>query len=384
VVDHYVPKPDRDAGSRSVWDIVSTLVADGWNVKFWPHTLWYESGYTDRLQEIGVEVMYGSENSDRFGVLLEELGPSLAAVLINRPLIAKEYLSQVRRFSQAKLLYYGIDIHYLRLREQARVRGQRPTHELRLMTHLEPRIWKLSDVVLYPSDSEVAEVRALDPAIDARVIPLMAFDRFGTPRTAAERKRAKLLFVAGFGHPPNRDGALWLMRDVLPILRRRGIRFDLQVIGANAPDELRPLLAPDIHMLGPVSDAELEDLYRSSDLALVPLRYGAGVKGKVVEALRWGLPLVTTPAGAQGLSGIERIVPVCVEAEQFAGWIERVLATPPDYEKMSRDMIEFAKVRFSREAMRTALADALRPQRVTVTTPRRPTTVRAADLRAGA
>jgi O-antigen biosynthesis protein len=156
------------------------------------------------------------------------------------------------------------------------------------------------------------------------------------------------------------------------------------VVGANAPDELRPLLAPDIHMLGPVSDAELEDLYRSSDLALVPLRYGAGVKGKVVEALRWGLPLVTTPAGAQGLSGIERIVPVCVEAEQFAGWIERVLATPPDYEKMSRDMIEFAKVRFSREAMRTTLADALRPQRVTVTTPRRPTTVRAADLRAGA
>lgn len=384
VVDHYVPKPDRDAGSRSVWDIVTTLVADGWSVKLWPHTLWYEPGYTERLQQIGVEVIYGAEHSDRFGTLLEELGSSLAAVLINRPLIAREYLNQVRRLSTAKVLYYGIDIHYLRLREQLRVQRLRPNHELRLMTHLEPRIWKLSDVVLYPSDSEVAEVRALDPAIDARVVPLLAFDHFGTSRVRTCRKSARLLFVAGFGHPPNRDAALWLMRDVLPILRQRGISFELQVVGANAPDELRPLLAPDIRMLGPISDADLEELYRSCDLSLVPLRYGAGVKGKVVEALRWGLPLVTTPAGIQGLSGIERIVPVCADANQFAGWIDRVLASPDEYERMSREMIDFARARFGREAMRTLLADALRPNGVAITTPRRPTTVRAADLRAGA
>jgi GT2 family glycosyltransferase len=384
IVDHYVPKPDRDAGSRSVWDIVTTLVADGWSVKFWPHTLWYEPGYTDRLQEIGVEVIYGVDNAEGFGALLQQLGSSLAAVLINRPLIAREYLTQVRRFTTAKVLYYGIDIHYLRLREQAQVRGLRPNHELRLMTHLEPRIWKLSDVVLYPSGSEVAEVRALDPAIDAHVVPLLAFDRFGTPRARAQRERARLLFVAGFGHPPNRDGALWLMREVLPILRRRGVAFELNVVGSNAPDELQPFLSPDIQMLGHISDAELEELYRSSDLSLVPLRFGAGVKGKVVEALRWGLPLVTTPSGVQGLSGIERIVPICLEAEQFAGWIERVLATPADYEKMSREMIEFARARFSREVMSAVLADALRPQQATITAPRRSPTVRPADLRAGA
>jgi glycosyltransferase involved in cell wall biosynthesis len=383
VLDHYVPKPDRDAGSRSVWDVVTTLVQEGWNVKFRPHTLWYEPGYTESLQQLGVEVVYGAEHSERFGSLLQELGPSLAAVLINRPLVAREYLTQVRRFSKAKVLYYGIDIHYLRLREQARIQGLRPNRELRLMTHLEPRIWKLSDLVLYASDSEVAEVRALDPDIDARVIPLMAFDRFGAPRKAARRDRARLLFVAGFGHPPNRDGALWLMRDVLPILRQRGVAFELQVVGANAPDDLQPFLAADIRMLGPVSDAELDELYQSSDVALVPLRYGAGVKGKVVEALRWGLPLVTTPAGAQGLTGIERIVPICEGTEQFAAQIERVLAAAADWEKISRDMLEFARSRFSRDAMRALLADALRPQRATVPSPRRLATV-PAGLGAGA
>jgi len=56
---------------------VTTLVQEGWNVKFRPHTLWYEPGYTERLQQLGVEVVYGAEHSERFGSLLQELGPSL-------------------------------------------------------------------------------------------------------------------------------------------------------------------------------------------------------------------------------------------------------------------------------------------------------------------
>jgi O-antigen biosynthesis protein len=174
------------------------------------------------------------------------------------------------------------------------------------------------------------------------------------------------------------------MRDVLPILRRRGVAFELQVVGANAPDELQPLLAPDIHMLGPVSEGKLEELYRSCDLALVPLRYGAGVKGKVVEALRWGLPLVTTPAGVQGMTGLERIVPVCANAVQFAAQIERLLTSPSEIEKMSRNMIEFAQARFSRDAMRMVVAEALRPDRTTITASHRLPTVPATSLRAGA
>jgi glycosyltransferase involved in cell wall biosynthesis len=251
------------------------------------------------------------------------------------------------------------------------------------MTHLEPRVWKLSDVVLYPSDSEVAEVQAFDPRIEVRQIPLFAFDRFEAPRPARRHGRPKLLFVAGFGHRPNRDGALWLMRDVLPILRRRGTEFELKVVGANVPSELRGYLSSDIHMLGSVSAGELDELYQTCDLAVVPLRYGAGVKGKVVEALRWGLPLVTTPAGAQGLSGIERIVQVCSEAAQFADGIERVLASSADVERTSREMIEFARARFSRDAMRAVLSEVLRHDRATVTTSNRLTAVQAAGLQAG-
>jgi glycosyltransferase involved in cell wall biosynthesis len=382
VVDRYVPRPDRDGGSRTVWEFIKTLVLDDWNVKFWPHTLWYESDYTQRLQALGVEVFYGAENANRFGALLEELDGALAAVLINRPLVARDYLSCVRRHSRAKLVYYGHDIHYLRLREQARVLGVRPNREQRLMSRLEPRIWKLSDLILYPSDAEAAEVRALDSRIDARSIPSMAFDSFATPRVPARRGRATLLMVASYSHPPNRDGALWLLREVLPILRQRAVPFELKLVGHNVPSDLRALAGGDVNLVGPVSEAELDQLYQASDLAVVPLRYGAGVKGKVVEALRWGLPLVTTPAGAQGLAGVEQIVPVCTDPAQFARAIEHVLADAIASQRMSEQMIEFARARFSREAMRIALTDALRIDRARITRPYRPAPVNS-DLRVG-
>jgi O-antigen biosynthesis protein len=383
ILDQYVPTPDRDAGSRSVWDIITTLVADGWNIKFWPHTLWYEPGYTERLQALGVEVVYGKENSDRFSAFLEELGPSLAAVLINRPLIAKEYLSQVRRHPRAKVLYYGHDIHYLRLRAQARVLGIRPNGEQRLMSRLEPRIWKLSDVVLYPSDSEVVEVRAKAPGIEARQIPLLAFDRFGPPREGKRFERPKLLFVAGSGHRPNRDAAQWLMHEVLPLLKRSGLSFELTIVGSHV-EELQRFASSDIQILGAVSDDRLNELYLASDLALLPLRYGAGVKGRVVEALRWGLPLVTTPAGAQGLSGIERILPICADPAQFAEQIQYLLTNPTQYERISGEMVDFAKARFSRDVMRAALASALQLAPATVTRPLRLPAAPATDLPAGA
>jgi glycosyltransferase involved in cell wall biosynthesis len=361
IVDHYLPKPDRDAGSRSVWEIVRTLRRDGWTVKLWPHTLWFEPGYTDRLQQLGVEVIYGERPGAGFGELLKELGDALAAVIINRPLMAKEYLPEVRRHSRCRVVYYGHDIHHLRLAEESRINGKRPSYEQRLMTELEPQIWRQCDVVLYPSDSEVQHVLAFDSTIEARQIPLFAFDRFGTPRTRSAQAFARLLFVASFGRAPNLDAAIWLMRDILPLLRRRGRHFGLDVVGANFPDSLRSNLGDDVVVHGPVTDDELDRLYQVCDVALVPLRYGAGVKGKVVEALRWGLPLVTTSSGLQGLPGIEAIIPRCDDAQVFADRIHDLLADPALYERTSREMSAFAASRFSRQPMSAILKESIQP-----------------------
>jgi len=151
-------------------------------------------------------------------------------------------------------------------------------------------VWKACDIVLYPSQEEVDEVLRRVPGCDARLLPLFAFDSFGEPRIP-EGEGAKLFMVANFGHAPNVDGMHWLVTEVLPALRALRPRFTLEVAGIGASPALRALPAPEVRWLGPVSDEHLDELYRTSDLSLVPLRFGAGVKGKVVEALRWGCPL---------------------------------------------------------------------------------------------
>jgi len=361
VVDQYVPRPDRDAGSRSMWEVLRTLRAQGHGVLLWPNVPWYEPGYAERLQALGVEVACEPWRAASLGELLEERRDRIRAVLLSRPLIAREYLPVVRRHSRAPVLFYGHDLQYERLAQQAQVAGRKPGFEQRWMRRLETSLWRRVEVVLYPSDSEVRIVQEHCPGADARVLPLYAFDTFGAPRPARDEVAGNLFMVANFGHEPNADGLRWLVQDVLPKLRLLRQRFRIRVAGGGAPASLRALEAPEIDWLGPVSDEALDTLYRESDLALVPLRFGAGVKGKVVEALRWGLPLVTTPVGVQGLPQLEEIVAIHEDAAGFARAIDGLLRDPADRAWRSGRMIDYARGSFTREAMARALAFSPRP-----------------------
>jgi hypothetical protein len=158
------------------------------------------------------------------------------------------------------------------------------------------------DVTLLPSEEEAAMMRALVPGADVRAVPLMVVEG------VARRERVpdgvlRLLFVGGFGHPPNGDAALWFAQAVAPVLRARGVAFHLSIVGGGAGADVRALAGEDMAVLGRVGDAALAALYDGVDVVIAPLRFGAGVKGKVVEAMARGVPVATTAVGAQGLAG---------------------------------------------------------------------------------
>lgn len=362
VVDQYIPRPDRDAGSRSVFDAMETLARDGWCVKFWPNNLWYEPDYTTRLQQLGIEVFYGTEYADRFDRVLKELSPGLAAVILNRPAVARDYVRSIRRHSRARILFYGHDIHHERLARQAAVEGGGPSRrETEAMRALEAKLWRESDVVYYPSASEVETVRHALP--DARVVqwPLYAFDRFGDAPGLAERSPTDLLFVAGFAHPPNVDGALWFVKEVLPRITGERPEVRLLIVGSNPTPAVQALASGHVVVTGAVSAEALDTYYRRARLAVVPLRFGAGVKGKVVEALRYGLPLVTTSTGAQGLSEVASVIRIADDPQAFARHVLDLLADPAAWNATSAAMARYAAAHFSREALRAALAVGLGP-----------------------
>ncbi|MDO6386075.1 glycosyltransferase [Uliginosibacterium sp. 31-12] len=356
IVDQYVPRPDRDAGGRSVQHIIDTYLREGWRVKFWPHNLWYEPAYTEALQARGVEVIYGAEYGDCFGPWLASLGPSVSAVILNRPLVARDYIEDVRRHSRAKVVFYGHDLHWARMqREDVLDRGRNGEAAIARMRALEERLWQASDLVLYPSDEEVREVQAkLGVAAVARQIPLFCFDSF-SPAEQHPGTGQVLIFVAGFRHPPNIDGVIWFVNEVLPLVRRQYPDTLLRIVGSSPTDEVRALAGDRVELHADVSDDTLAGLYASSDIAVVPLRFGAGVKGKVVEALRDGLPLVTTSVGAQGLPGVAECIFVRDAAAGFAEAIVALVGAEALRASTSRAMQDYARRHFTRAAMRAAL-----------------------------
>jgi glycosyltransferase involved in cell wall biosynthesis len=160
------------------------------------------------------------------------------------------------------------------------------------------------------------------------------------------------MFVAGFGHPPNVDAAKWLVEDIFPLVCARVPGATLMLVGSNPTNEVKALSSDRIHVTGYVTDEALAAFYAEVGVAVVPLRFGAGVKGKVVEALHHGLPIVTTSVGAQGLPDLGNVVPVRDGAEEIALAIAHFMEDDAAWEGASAKALTYVQANFSSQAMR--------------------------------
>lgn len=358
VIDHYVPQPDRDAGSRTMFAFVQRLVEAGCAVKFWPDNLHYDPEYAPRLQKMGVEVIHGAHGAPGLGSLLDAWSGDVDAILLSRPEVAEKWIRIARAKSRARIVYYGHDLHFQRMRQEADVLSQtRLRADASAMERREREIWRKADIVLYPSQEEANVVREMEPGVDAQAIVAYAYDGFAEDASPAQR--SDILFVAGFAHPPNADAAEWLVRSIMPIVWRQLPGARLSLVGASPTERVQSLAGELIEVTGFVTDEELQRRYASARVAVVPLRFGAGVKSKVVEALQQGLALVTTSVGGQGLPGLDKIATVADDEERIAEAIVTLLKDDRHWLGHSRRGAAYARAGFSKQAMATALLRAL-------------------------
>jgi GT2 family glycosyltransferase len=362
VVDHYVPQPDRDAGSRTVFAFLQRLLEAGCVVKFWPDNLNYDPHYAPRLQAMGIEVLHGPRWRGGIGALVEACGDIFDVVLLSRPDVAEHHLDAIRKDSRARIVYYGHDLHFRRMRDQAGLLDAGAARDAlqRKAASMESReraIWRGVDTVLYPSADEADAVRALEPAVDVRAVTPYAYAAFGSDTPLAQR--GDLLFVAGFAHPPNVDAAHWLVEAIMPRVWATHPQARLALAGANPTADVLALAGDRVEVTGFVSDETLARRYRHARVAVVPLRYGAGVKSKVVEALQQGLPLVTTTVGVQGLPGADAACMVADDPAAIAAAIAELLDDDALWQQRSDAGSGYAAAHFSADAMRRDLLSAL-------------------------
>lgn len=314
VVDHYMPEPDRDAGSRTMLAFMDALLAAGHAVKFLPFNMHRTEGYADLLEQRGIEVIHGPWVPSIDAWLIAN-GAEVDQILLSRPSVAVPLLATLRAHCRAPVVFYGHDLHFARMALEPGADAPEARERIAAMEAQERRLWRLVDFALYPSEEEAARARSMEPGVRVRAVPAYALPPL-PPRTAAPD--GGLLFVGGFRHPPNEDAVLWLAREVMPALRRRVPGARLTIIGSNPTPAVLALAGNGIEVRGFVTDEELDTAYAHARVALCPLRFGAGVKLKVVEAMHRGVPVVTTSVGAQGLPGVAAICDIVEMAEDLA------------------------------------------------------------------
>lgn len=348
VIDSRVPLYDREAGSRSTFNYLKLFVQMGFNVKFIANSLSRYEPYTTDLEQLGIEVLYA--HSDNAKDWIKENAKYIDYVYIHRPDIADIYLDFVKQNTHAKIWYQTHDLHFLREQRRYEIeKDESALKESKRLYPLEKRICESVDAVLTFSEYEKQVIEKEFSAKNVHVVPLYLYSDFSDHQSTPFEKRNGLLFVGGFGHFPNQDGLLWFVNEILPIVKKQIPDIKLTIVGSNPPEVVQNLASDSIKLRQNISDEELTAAHDQTKLLIVPLRYGAGVKGKVVDALYHGNPMVSTGVGLEGITNIDSIVKPSDSAEDFANQVIKLYANPTELTNLSKKYRAFAKEYFSED-----------------------------------
>jgi O-antigen biosynthesis protein len=348
VLDHCTPTPDQDAGSVTVFNTLMLLRETGFQVTFIAEdNFLYMPGYTTALQRIGVEVIYAPYCTS-VEQHLREHGARYDLALLFRPVVVERHIKTVRKYCErAKVLYHTVDLHYLRMEREAELLSDEDKRKAaREMKEREFATIRAADVSIVHSTAELELLQPQLPDASICVFPLI-MDVSGTEKTFAER--SDIIFVGGYQHAPNVDAVQYFVNDIMPPLRKLLPGVRLHVVGSAPPPAVHALAAEDVIIAGFVE--HLNPMLDKMRVSVAPLRYGAGIKGKIGTAMAAGLPVVATSLAAEGMSLVvgEHVL-VADDAASFAASIARLYQDQELWNKLSRAGILFADQAWGAEA----------------------------------
>lgn len=332
VVDHYVPHHDQDAGGKCTYMYLKLFVKMGFQVTFIGDNFYKHEPYTTELNQMGIEVLYGNYYYNNWQEWLTENSHYFDYIYLQRPHIAVKYIDLVKQHSNAKILYFAHDLHHIReYREYEMTKDPKKLASSENWKKIEYDLFGKADVGHVVGSYEQEIMQKAFPHKPIRNIPLYIYDHLLSDINKDFSKRNDILYVGGFGHPPNIDAVLWFAKEVFPSVISKNPEIKWHVVGGKVPKEIEQLASNNIIIEGFVPDEYLENLYRTCRLAVVPLRFGAGVKGKVVEAGYFQIPLITTSIGAEGLNIDDGSMLIENDAQKMAELIECIYS---DYDKL--------------------------------------------------
>ena len=357
VVDAETPFPDRDSGSIDTFNYMKILRRMGFHVSFSSEHQSWDGQYSQNLRALGVEVFFRPFWTS-VEAILRAHGSSLDFVFLYRAPLAKQLLRLVRQYAPcARVVFDTVDLHFLRMEREASLNNSpRLAQKASIMKDIELEVASHSDATIVLSTYEMELLGQLLPNSAVYQIPLV---REIAPLDCVPlKKRNDIVFVGGFRHTPNVDAVQWFVKEVWPLIRAKGLKANFIIIGSHVPPEIQALASSDIEVRGYVSD--LAEVLSCCRLSVAPLRYGAGLKGKVVSCLSQGLPVVASSIAVEG-SGLVNDVHVLVSdnPETMADHIGKLYTDAVLWERLSKAGYGFCVENFSLEAAESKLRELL-------------------------
>jgi len=359
VLDERVPDGERDAGSAALLSHMRALDDLGYTVSFAAAEADTGGEAAAALAAGGIAV-YGPPFYDSVEDVLRRQQDGFDVIYLHRVAVASRYLALARRYMpRARILYSVADLHHLRLERQARSQERPELLALSRRIRVEElkAAWS-ADAVLTHSGEEEAELRRLVPG--ARIVRV-PWDVPTAQTTVPFDARDGIAFIGNYSHAPNEDAARWLADEIVPLVRQHDPGLTCLLVGAAMPPWLQALRAPGVRVLGRVRELRDQVLDRVR-LTVAPLRFGAGVKGKVLDSLAAGVPCVMSRIAAEGLE-LPPVLQALVAdtAGELAALICRLHEDKAFHDAVAAAGMAFVERHHGRDVVRDALASAIEP-----------------------
>jgi len=352
-IDWHIPEPDTNAGDYAVYSYCNAFKDLGYNICYVPNDPAFrkqDSSYIERFRQEEWEIW---DFPWSFEQTIADLGHTIDLVVVARPL-AINYIDKIRAWSHAPIIYYCHDLHYLREQRRAQQNfGKIDIEQIEQLRLLEYSIIQKCDLTVTVSQFEKEELSRELPQAEVSVWPWFAPPKVTMRSYPTSPKYID--FIGGMQHTPNQDAIKWFVYDILPRIRKVLPDVQFNIIGSGVPEDIQKLHHKDnINVLGHVK--EPSPFFLADTVLVAPMRFGAGLKGKIAMAMQHGLPVITTTIGAEGM-GLTNFknVRVVDDPQQFAEAVIEVMQEPMIWEELSRNSLEYARKHWSLESVQNQL-----------------------------
>lgn len=346
IIDRYIPTFDKDSGSYRMYNITRILNDLGHKVTFIGDNLMRLEPYTAELQQYSTEVLYAPYIKSVKDFLVLE-GKFFDVVIISRSDVAAKHVSYVKKYcSKAKKILDTVDMQFLRETRRAELYNDK--YLLKKANAIKKKELDLSnefDLTLVVSPVEKEVLLKEEPFLIVEI--LSNIHEIYAPENPFSRRKY-LMFLGGFDHSPNIDAVKYFVNEILQYIRKEIPDIKIYIVGSNPPEEIQLLKSENIKVTGYVKD--LKPYFENCRVFVAPLRYGAGVKGKIGEAMAHGVPVITTSVGAEGMN-LENGENTFIsdEPERFAENVLKVYKDNILWDKISGNSIKHVQKYYSFE-----------------------------------